>query len=382
MRNLADKTDNVSTLSAAEFNNSIAKELENVVTDAGITLDGPSGPDTNTEMLSQAVTRASQGGWLYQDGGSANTYTLSAIAGFKQPDSYTNGMTVMFLIGTTNTGASTINVSSLGSKDLVSADGSALSGGELVADKYAIATYSVSSGDFHLVLENESAQISTLEKNISQSSHGFSVDDVLRLSGTSYTEAQADSAANAQVIGIVSAVADTDNFTLTTGGLVSGLTGLTAGTVYYLSPATAGLLTATEPTTDGQVSKPVLIADTTTSGYLINSKGVVVGEGVSPIAAWVKFDATGTATITKDQNFLSITDLGTGHFRFTLDVTMSDTDYLIVGSSGEAAGAAGDEMIMNPIAQTTTTFDVRTVTGNGNSNDVEINSIIIIGEVA
>ena len=53
MRNIATKTDNVDTLSAAEFNGSIMKELESSVTFAGITLD--TSTDTDTEMLARVL---------------------------------------------------------------------------------------------------------------------------------------------------------------------------------------------------------------------------------------------------------------------------------------------------------------------------------------
>lgn len=112
---------------------------------------------------------------------------------------------------------------------------------------------------------------------VAQVAHGLAVGDVVKLSGSNtYAKAQANSAANAEVVGIVSAVADADNFTLTTGGEISGLSGLTANTVYYLSPSSAGALTATEPSTVGQVSKPILNAKTTTTGYVFNMRGATV----------------------------------------------------------------------------------------------------------
>lgn len=111
---------------------------------------------------------------------------------------------------------------------------------------------------------------------IAQTSHGLAVKDVVRYNGSAYVKAQADSAANAEVVGIVSAVADANNFTLVTGGRVTGLSGLTAATVYFLSASSAGALTATEPSTVGQVSKPVFIADATTSGYFFNFRGMVI----------------------------------------------------------------------------------------------------------
>lgn len=120
-------------------------------------------------------------------------------------------------------------------------------------------------------------------KDINQTGHGFSVGHVVYLNGSTYTLADADAAATAEVVGIVSDVADADNFTLHAGGWLDGLSGLTAGTVYFLS-ATPGALTATEPSTVGQISKPLLVADTTTSGYFFNFRGMAVGNASSSFA--------------------------------------------------------------------------------------------------
>jgi len=120
---------------------------------------------------------------------------------------------------------------------------------------------------------------STVTYDVTQATHGFSVGDVLRHNGTSYTEAQADSETNAEVIGIVSAVADVNNFTLQVAGRITGLSGLTAGSAHFLDETTAGAMTDTAPTTDGEVTKPILVADSTTSGYIYNMRGLVVGSG-------------------------------------------------------------------------------------------------------
>ena len=120
-----------------------------------------------------------------------------------------------------------------------------------------------------------------LEQATTQTSHGLAVGDLVRFNGTAYVEAQADSAANAEVVGIVSAVAGANSFTLLTGGNVMGLSGLTAGSVYFLSASSAGALTSTEPATVGQVSKPVLVATATTGGLFINLRGIVIGADVA-----------------------------------------------------------------------------------------------------
>ena len=144
------KTDNVSVLPAASFNN-LALELENAVTKSGITLD-TLGSSTSVEMLAQAITRASQGGYSYQDSGTADAYVLTAIGSFKQPSAYFDGQVVLFKAGNNNTGVSTINVASIGVTDLKDKDGVALASGAIVADSYYFAQYDLTATEFRIIL--------------------------------------------------------------------------------------------------------------------------------------------------------------------------------------------------------------------------------------
>jgi hypothetical protein len=112
--------------------------------------------------------------------------------------------------------------------------------------------------------------------NITQTAHGFPIGSWLRYSGSAYVMAMADNVANAEVIGVVSAVIDANNFTLSTNGVISGLSGLTAGQTYYLSPVAAGQITATEPTSIGQISKPCLVATSSSSGTITNLRGIII----------------------------------------------------------------------------------------------------------
>lgn len=118
---------------------------------------------------------------------------------------------------------------------------------------------------------------SALSRSITQTAHGFAVGDWLYLNSTTYTKAIASSAAAAEVIGVVSVVTDANTFTLTLpGSYVTGLSGLTSGTVYFLSPSSAGAITATEPSTVGQVSKPLLTASSSSTGYVVNMRGYLL----------------------------------------------------------------------------------------------------------
>ena len=118
------------------------------------------------------------------------------------------------------------------------------------------------------------AGTSSVIRAINKTAHGLSVGDVVHLSGGSesgsgvYVKSKADTEANAVVDGMVSAVADANNFTLWMGGYATGFTGLTGSTTYYLSPTTAGALTSTKPTTPGQIIAPVFRAIGTTRGEI------------------------------------------------------------------------------------------------------------------
>lgn len=97
---------------------------------------------------------------------------------------------------------------------------------------------------------------------VQQAAHGLSVGDVVRFDGTDYVQATADTASNAEAVGVVT-VAETDAFAYQTAGVVSTLSGLTPGDLYYLqNDGSLG-------TTAGTVEKPILIALSATSAVLI-----------------------------------------------------------------------------------------------------------------
>ena len=68
--------------------------------------------------------------------------------------------------------------------------------------------------------------------------------------------------------GIVSSVIDTNNFNLLLGGYLSGLSGLTPGDMYYVSDTTAGALVTSPPTAYTSATIPVMIAITSTAGFV------------------------------------------------------------------------------------------------------------------
>jgi hypothetical protein len=100
-----------------------------------------------------------------------------------------------------------------------------------------------------------------VEFEVTQSSHGFSLGDVIRYGSSGWTKAQANSIANARADGVVVEVVSTSVFKYVIVGQLTGVSGLTAGSQYFLSSATAGALTSTEP----EISVPIYKAISTTA---------------------------------------------------------------------------------------------------------------------
>lgn len=81
------------------------------------------------------------------DTGAANAYVVSLP---HTPSGYVDGLTVRFRAINTNTGASTINVNSLGTKSIRNRSGSALAAGDITVGVPLEVIYSTSTGFFHL----------------------------------------------------------------------------------------------------------------------------------------------------------------------------------------------------------------------------------------
>lgn len=150
MKDFPVKVDNVSSLSAAEFNNYI-DELENIIKDTGISL-----AEGDVHQIGKSIANYLAGGDYYTESGAANAYVCAAVGSKQAPTEYSNGMRVRFMVGNANTGASTINVNALGVKDIKRDDGSALTAGDLAQNDYVMLQFD--SGNNYFVLLNSKAQ--------------------------------------------------------------------------------------------------------------------------------------------------------------------------------------------------------------------------------
>jgi hypothetical protein len=120
----------------------------------------------------------------------------------------------------------------------------------------------------------------TLTTNITQYNHGFSIGTAVAYSGGSYVKAISDGSPDGFALGLVTQVYDTNTFSLTQSGFLTGFTaGLSANSTYYLSDTVAGLITTTEPTTDGSYSQLMFISVLSNSGWVMPYRPVLIESG-------------------------------------------------------------------------------------------------------
>lgn len=115
MANFSASKVNGNSLSAAEWNQTAS--INNAITSSG---QIPS--DANLTQVGIAMARYASS-TFYTDSGAADAYVLSSVGSFEAPDTYFEGMEIKFRAGNANTGASTVNVNSIGVVDLKKEDG-------------------------------------------------------------------------------------------------------------------------------------------------------------------------------------------------------------------------------------------------------------------
>jgi hypothetical protein len=91
------------------------------------------------------------------------------------------------------------------------------------------------------------------------------------------SDAQADTAANAEAIGVIESISGSDN-TIVTSGKITLASGVwpdsaTGGDVLFLSAGTAALLTTTKTSTVGEIQKAMVVCTSTTAGFVVNYLG-------------------------------------------------------------------------------------------------------------
>lgn len=143
MEDLNDKITG-GNLTAAEWNQ-VPSEIQNVIENLGQTL---SGGDVN--QLGKSIAGYAANGTFYTDSGAADAYVATVIGLKQNPTAYTDGLKSTFRVSATNTGASTVNVATLGAKNIFYR-GSALVGGELTVGLIVDLVFDSGNDRFDLV---------------------------------------------------------------------------------------------------------------------------------------------------------------------------------------------------------------------------------------
>ena len=189
--------------------------------------------------------------------------------------------------------------------------------------------------------------------DITQSSHGFAVKDAIRHNGSSWVKAQAN-ATSTLALGIVTAVADSNNFTIAQSGRFElSSHGLTVGQWYYLSSAAAGGLVTTEPA----ISQPIVYVESASFIYvyqyrptnlLINSDGLTPGDNTVTSAKIVDGTIVADDLATNAVTTIKITDLNV-----TTGKLADDAVTLAKMASGTDGNLISYDASGNPVAVAT-----------------------------
>ena len=202
--------------------------------------------------------------------------------------------------------------------------------------------YETGVADVDLVMKGSGGSGSgeRIEKTVTQTTHGFSIGEVVTYSGGSYIKAIADGTQGGEVIGFVSQVNTVDEFVVVYAGNVEGASisglGLSASTTYYLSTSVAGGLQSTKPTIFGHISKPILVTFDTSSALIYQYRGFVISSGST--------GGGGTSGITQIENI----GVGEGIFSGTTFGLSGETAQLksIIGSGNTTVIDSGDTLVI------------------------------------
>lgn len=324
----------------------------------------PSGVNDAAREVMAAVARYRSDTDGVNTSSGTDTITLAAS---RTMTAYAQGDFYMFKAGGTNTGAATLNVDSLGAKN-VYLQGAALTGGEILSGQMVAVVYD--GTQFQLVNPtlptgvlnftaykrdtdgyNTSAGTSNvMTLGASQVVTAYAAGDLYTFkSGTSNSAATTINVDGAGAKNIYAAGA-----ALSGGEIVSGriYTIVYDGTQFQL------LNPSKFPTADGAVGAPSIAptSDSDTGFYfaantinaatggtqalsLDSTQNLKFNSGYGSVEtaygcrAWVSFDGTGTPTARGSGNVSSITDNGTGDYTINFTTAMPDANYAVLCST-------------------------------------------------
>lgn len=151
MRDLSTKVTG-STLTAAEFVEFVS-EMQKIITNAGITLD-----TADVNQAAKALSTQIPAVAFMTATGTMPTKVLTAVASHQPVEALTDGMELRFRSSDANVATGcTINVDTLGAKDVLKENGEPLSINDIIATRDAHVRYDTSSGGRFLLLNPQNS---------------------------------------------------------------------------------------------------------------------------------------------------------------------------------------------------------------------------------
>jgi hypothetical protein len=310
---------------------------------------------TNTEIEAVVIGDVLPGETWYAVTTGVNTY-LATITDFV---GYTTGEKIHLNFGSSNTSTSTININSLGAKNLVNSNGIALVSGDLVAG----VTYSFLYHDNEYYLLGLGQKATQAEVETGTDNFKYVTPATLKgHSGNVYYVATAGAANTytGTITGIATYVAGLTLEALinvtNTGASTININGLGAKTISRPdgNALTAGDLQANQVYVLIYVAGQFLLVGAQQATDSL--KGITDTAGIAKV--WARFKWTGAAVQIDDSyGVSSITRSAGGRFTVNFSETFASTNYCVSGSGHGAVSGAG-VTFDNPLVLTTTSADI------------------------
>ena len=164
-------------------------------------------------------------------------------------------------------------------------------------------------------------------------SNSFSAGQAIYFNGTIWVLAQANAAGTLGVALVSSSGLSGSAFIAVFMGQVTGLSGLTSGQYYFVSDATPGALTTTEPTNTSSYSNPIVLALSTTMGFVLPFRpNSIVKQQTRVVAKTANYNAVAGDII--------FCDTSAGGFSITLPLSSTNPSAEIIVKKKSADGNA------------------------------------------